>query len=876
MADPFDGLISTGLAPVALDAARLAGGMRLAREDDRARRAEMFQGLFSESLGAMDRMDARDEAGRQFDAQMRLRGDELAMRREESAFARLGKSLEFGLKFAEQESKDRQQAFENTLRMQQHMFQQKIQSMQLRELEDRVAAQDFMAEDSRIRASYNEYSNPNAFADALEANFASNSAARRALVSTKEGQEYIANLQNTIRAARSMAVPGATRLDPMLVGESLDWGTVNAKAQEGDLASGRLTDDQRQARALLIDEARNAFTKEQIAEIAGGMEGVTDSELVVELVKSYATEGGRENMPHWQKLAAELENPAGEMRFKELYESGALEPIKNNSQIMELRLLEESQQKVLAQRLSETNGAFLFDERYADELDEMKDSIEVARARIMSGGNPRAAGALLSVVSVENMHDTVIGQAERGHAAKRTFGDLAELTGVPGAWRAGKSILLGTPVESWTDYLDLVLTPITIIPGVGLGVRTARAGGGALLRGAARLGGKKAAEIVGNRVGAAAGAKVFTGLAARKGAKAAMVKAVAEQQVKREALRLANIELNAARLARTATRQGMYESVKAAQVGARTGIQGLRQGARAGVAGIDDAVRGVAAAKSQAGKIMAGADDFVRAGRPTRQWFDAAADAGRLEMQAAASKVGARGAAAGAFDDLARARAAVEAQARAARRAGAAGVREAGQRVAKAGQLNRAAGDAFIDAGRVARDAETAFDATRGGLGALFNPISRTLVGDVAGLGYYGQRAISAVAGPGINYRGLENAKRDLDEAVTLVNAGYQSKESLANVVKALTRYRDAVAEYFPGGEVPAEVNETILNIRNLVPRAVAGKIQRAARREFGLATGATDRPVLQGQASGGSYLAPAVYPAAPATLPWSTVETAE
>lgn len=730
MSDPFNGLISSGLIPAMSSATAAAGGVRASREATRDSRNAMAQQTYADTLGVYDRMDARAEQGRQFDTLMRTRSDELAASREESAFAKLNSNLEFNLKMADQESKDRQLAFENTLKLQQHNFQQQIQTLQLRELNGRVAAQEFMAEAAGKQMAFSEYSDGGAYADDMENLYKSNPEATRVLMGTEEGRKFVNEYNNGVRAARMTSLEGVTKVDPSLVGETLTWESVNKNAASGELGSGRLSADQRQARALLYDRARASFTPEQIAEAAKAHEGASRSELELEMIKAYAED--QTGQPHWEKIKSELSSPDGEMRFKELYDTGMLEPIKNKQQILELKLVEESQHKVLAQRMAETNGRFLIDENYADELEELKEGVESARARIMSGGNPRAANALKGVVSVDTLHDSVMAQAERNHAYKRTWKDVAELTGLPGAYRGAKALLLGGQVESKWDYVDLALAPITFIPAVGLGVRATRVAGGAILRGGARalagMGVKSMAKRGAVTASQGAVSQVFSGLAARKTAKATLVKAMSTKQAQKAAYESAKLQLQAARA-------GMVPGGAAQEV--------LTRLARAGQSGYGAQAAFNTARAAEIGTARAAAGTAVTG------------------LRSAASK---------------------------------------------------------------ARLAEPALRATRFGAAV-----------DVAGIAGHVGNAARFAAIPPVDYRGLERAKGDLNQAVEFLNAGNYSKESLNNVVQNLAAYRSAVAEYFPGGEIPVEVNETILNIRNIVPRSVASKIQRMVRQEFGL-----------------------------------------
>ena len=116
MADPFDSMISGGASSALFGASRLFGERRsqnAALADAQAARDQnMLQ--FTLGLAAQERQAQREQS--QFALQSRAADMELAASREENAFARLNSILDRQLKVAELESRDRQQAFENTLK----------------------------------------------------------------------------------------------------------------------------------------------------------------------------------------------------------------------------------------------------------------------------------------------------------------------------------------------------------------------------------------------------------------------------------------------------------------------------------------------------------------------------------------------------------------------------------------------------------------------------------------------------------------------------------------------------------------------------------------------------------------------------------------
>ena len=143
MADPFNSMmISTGAGQAMAGMANMFGQQRVQnaaiQEQQRAREQQMLQFMMTQDAG---RREERQQE-RQFGMQARQQDQALALRREESAFARLNHSLDRQLKVAEMESKQRQAAFENTLKamsfdvqMRRQMVETKLAEMGLKQAE---------------------------------------------------------------------------------------------------------------------------------------------------------------------------------------------------------------------------------------------------------------------------------------------------------------------------------------------------------------------------------------------------------------------------------------------------------------------------------------------------------------------------------------------------------------------------------------------------------------------------------------------------------------------------------------------------------------------------------------------------------------------
>ena len=143
MADnSFDTLISTSMSPaLALGAGMFANvrqrNAELQNSAD-ARNQNMMQ--FMLASGAQERQGMREQ--RQFELQTQAGDRAFALQREESAFARLNATLDRQLQAAELDAKNKQQAFDNSLRAMSVALDTKVKGMQLKQFESQLRQAD--------------------------------------------------------------------------------------------------------------------------------------------------------------------------------------------------------------------------------------------------------------------------------------------------------------------------------------------------------------------------------------------------------------------------------------------------------------------------------------------------------------------------------------------------------------------------------------------------------------------------------------------------------------------------------------------------------------------------------------------------------------
>lgn len=142
MADPFNNLVTGSWANTLMAGGELMSRGQSRRDAYRELLAQRDQNMFQFNMQQSVQDRAAQEQSRQFGLQQNSADRAFIAQREESAFARLNSVLDRQLQVAEMESKERQQAFQNTLQMQ--LFESQLQR-------DNAAVQQIDMQTERMR-----------------------------------------------------------------------------------------------------------------------------------------------------------------------------------------------------------------------------------------------------------------------------------------------------------------------------------------------------------------------------------------------------------------------------------------------------------------------------------------------------------------------------------------------------------------------------------------------------------------------------------------------------------------------------------------------------------------------------------------------------
>ena len=529
--DMFDGMITSNGANTLFAAGDMFGQQQANNQLYGQQVAGLQQDMMQFTLAQNAQAASERQQSRQFQLQSQQEDRKLAALREESAFARLNQSLDRQLKYAELETQERQQAFENTLRAQQVGLQAQMQSMQIQQIETAMNAQKAIGARTLFNTTAIEEGwmtgagGLQGYAERLKQHKAENRDLYLALGQTPEGQKMMEDDARMVEAIKLYATDTYS-IDEDMVGDALTVGKAEELVKSVNLVDRAPTGNERQAFAYFAKRAESEMPDDELEEIFADAKG-PDGRPLVDLknappetraayrIRALAEKNGGND--YWDSINAQLSNPAGLMRFEELYSRGLLEPVKDKSTLMQLQALDQSKMQTMAQLMSESNGTFLFAPQYEKARQDLKNQMEESRATILSGGDVSGNWALGGAVSFGIVNDNVKKQMDLAHANKRTWSDVAELTGVPGALRAAKSLVLGGQVNSNWDYFDLATLPIMLIPGGGFAVRSVYGAGkwalGAAMKGVGKAAGKGMM---------AGGAKMMSGELAKLTGKAAL------------------------------------------------------------------------------------------------------------------------------------------------------------------------------------------------------------------------------------------------------------------------------------------------------------------------------------------------------------------
>lgn len=375
MADPFDSMISGGASSALFGASRLFGERRAQNaalaDAQAARDQNMLQ--FTLGLAAQERQAQREQ--NQFALQSRTADMALAERREENAFARLNSILDRQLKVAELESRDRQQAFENSLRLQSASVEARRNALMLEEMEGKTRAmrsyREWNGNLSKLRAGGGGET-PGAIADRLV-----EIASRGDFSYLGPDMEKALNdqlgfvVQLTGRYSTAKSSPVGTRLT-----------IENANRLIGNLT---------------LDGPPSAETIDALGELLdrSGGKSLPSSEQRLKAMQDYAN-GMAKRVPHLKQAAQALSDGAAQVRVLSLLDSGVVRATVSKDEFAKLFEHRETVNNLKTALDKETGGMWRFAKE--GEMRDLRDRVEEfendGEAEILSGGNPRAKLAL--------------------------------------------------------------------------------------------------------------------------------------------------------------------------------------------------------------------------------------------------------------------------------------------------------------------------------------------------------------------------------------------------------------------------------------------------------------------------------------------------
>jgi hypothetical protein len=486
MSDPFNSLMTTG-------AANAVGGMANLFAGSQAMQLQANAGAQNANTGLMQYMMGQDvlsaqnrEQSRQFDIQTRERSDLIAAKREESAFARLNAYLDSQLKRAEIESRDRQLAFENTLKLQQNDLQMKIQTMQVERMESVMDAEALRGELASISVDAAELNGLD-LADRLV----------RVKNKHKRGMAYLESsgtpigqtIAGMVTAAKQMKLDLPV-LDDDLLGDSFTVEAAQKAIEDMDLAAGRVKADDKQVLGYVKNQLLNKYTNEDAMAARIGdyiaRHGIKGSKLatldaagktrlgMLAALEDMEASGGGPLQPHYAKIKAQLSDPVGAAHFDTLYRAGVLEPIKDKATLSKLQMLHQHnfQTQVANMQAAADRGFNYFGPELKEARERAEEQFQEARMEIMAGGRPDAVWALSGGVdSFDSFREGVLTDIKKTDEFKRvTGGDIMdfalEVSGLAGAGRFVSNFFTGRWDKlSVGDAVDLALTSAALFSG---------------------------------------------------------------------------------------------------------------------------------------------------------------------------------------------------------------------------------------------------------------------------------------------------------------------------------------------------------------------------------------------------------------------------
>lgn len=393
MADPFNGLISSGMSNALMAGAGMFGQQQAQNAALADRRESRDMQMLQYTMGQDANARSERQQARQFDMQLLQSDRAMSMQREESAFARLNSALDRQLKVAEIESQDRQRAFENTLRAQTFDIQAKTQTAQLEQINGVLSAK----KDQREL-------------------FALVGGLRTATIDSGAASDSL----KRIAASGNLAwLPQAEQEAAMqtmsLAGQMLTSYDISPEALPGAMLSVSDVD----AKLGGLDLSKGSFTADHVTALGdiltrSGAASETDTDAKVAAMELYLAKNS--GLPHMDSIAKQLKDPAARATLRSQLDTGLVQARVTKSQYAEVFKLNESIQRAEAFVDARDPLWRVKDDEDSREIQRgFQEARQTGLARILSGGNPRAE--LVADGMVNNFMDDVHAQIREGASA---------------------------------------------------------------------------------------------------------------------------------------------------------------------------------------------------------------------------------------------------------------------------------------------------------------------------------------------------------------------------------------------------------------------------------------------------------------------------
>lgn len=372
MSDPFDSLISGGASRVLLAGAEMFGQQQAQTAALRGQQAAREQDFTRYLLERDSRDMATRESARQFDLGLARENRLELARREESAFARLNAALDRQLKVAEIESRDRQQAFENTLKAMSFGISARKDQLEIQQLER--AQKDQEAYDAVMRLS---------------------SALSLGLIKdTGELKDRLKQIASRSSGFLTLSDGARAQVTQMMsaFGQLAENFDLRPTASPG----AKLSHDEMEKLAEGIDLTRKDFSEDQQMVLddlfsKSGAVGAVDTRARMGKVLKYLNDN--KDVPYLGRMLEQLESdPAAAASLRSKIEVGLVRPRLDSAayaQLYEQQLLFQQAEADLDKQYGKA-WRFSSDPAAKELREDLERTKKAKVAEIVSGGNPIA------------------------------------------------------------------------------------------------------------------------------------------------------------------------------------------------------------------------------------------------------------------------------------------------------------------------------------------------------------------------------------------------------------------------------------------------------------------------------------------------------